>query len=125
MMDEFRHDDVPIPNYVGTDRPVAIGDRGACPVPGGAGGLVISLRAYTQGGGNQITAWSVKLRYPNGTVEELDAHELHWIEPTREFEIYLTDADVDAIRREPPVELLDRDVAERIIDAVREAVTDG
>lgn len=114
--DRWRADDRARPVYLETDRPVEIGDRGACPVVGGVGGLVIGLNANDNGLGI-LVGWNARLRYPNYRVEVHDAERLYWVEPHRCLDVYLLDEDVEAIRSGSG-DIVPADIEQRMVDAI-------
>ncbi len=80
--------------YIGTDREVRLGDRGACTVADGVPGVITHMWANDEGDppGARGT-----IRWPNDTTENVYLDELHWVEPERLVELYLTDEWVERL----------------------------
>lgn len=75
------------PTYIDTDRPVMLGDRGACTVADGQPGVVTNLWLDSEDGGQPRG----RIRWPNGTHENVWLDELHWVDPTTTVDVELTD----------------------------------
>ncbi len=76
------------PTYIGTDRPVMLGDRGACTVAGGQPGDLFSVWIDHR---DPDLRRRGTIRWPNGTIENVWLDELHWVEPATTIEVELTD----------------------------------
>lgn len=76
------------PTYIGTDRPVMLGDRGACTVANGQPGVLVSVWFDQQDPDRRRRG---TIRWPNQTIENVYLDELHWVDPATTVDVELTD----------------------------------